>query len=58
MIIGLLKKVHGELETRITTAFKAVLTHAGDSLTTLRTDGYRLAIDRIIEAEHIRGRLN
>lgn len=53
-----LDKVYNELETRITNSFKGVLDHAGGSLTSLRTDSYRLAIDRIIEAERARGRLN
>jgi len=52
-----LEKVHGELERRITHAFATILEHSNISFTSLRADGYRLAIDRIIEAERVRGRL-
>jgi glutamate dehydrogenase/leucine dehydrogenase len=52
-----LDKVHTELEHRITTAFKIMLDRNHDSLTSLRSGGYKLAIDRIIEAERARGRL-
>jgi len=52
-----LDRVHAELEQRITQAFTTMLQHSNDSHTSLRADGYRLAIDRIIEAERVRGRL-
>jgi len=52
-----IEKVHAELEQRITQAFSTVLEHSNDSFTSLRADGYRLAIGRIIEAEQARGRL-
>ncbi len=53
-----LERVHGELESRITAAFSTVLDHSDGSFTKLRSDGYRLAIDRIIAAERARGRLS
>jgi len=52
-----IEKVHTELERRITQAFSTVLEQSKGSFTSLRADGYRLAIDRIIEAERVRGRL-
>lgn len=52
-----LERVHGELEERITKAFTRVLDLADDSYLSLRKDSYRIAIDRIIEAERARGRL-
>ena len=53
-----LERVYGELEERITLAFGRVLDAADDTYLSLRTDSYRLAIDRIIEAERVRGRLS
>ena len=53
-----LERVYVELEERITSAFNLVLDQADDSYLTLRKDSYRLAIDRIIEAERVRGRLS
>jgi glutamate dehydrogenase/leucine dehydrogenase len=52
-----LERVHSELEHRITQAFTDVLDLADDSYLSLRKDSYQIAIDRIIEAERMRGRL-
>jgi glutamate dehydrogenase/leucine dehydrogenase len=53
-----LERVYTELETRITAAFSGLLESTEDSYVALRSDGYRLAIDRIIKAERARGRLS
>lgn len=52
-----LERVQNELEERITKAFTRVLDLTDDSYLSLRKDSYRIAIDRIIEAERARGRL-
>ncbi|MEZ4103831.1 MAG: Glu/Leu/Phe/Val dehydrogenase [Candidatus Paceibacterota bacterium] len=52
-----IEKVYSELESRLVMAFKKVIQESNQDLTDLRKQSYRLAINRIIEAEKGRGRL-
>lgn len=51
------EKVYFELESRLVKEFKKVIRESKVDLTDLRKQSYRLAINRIIEAEKARGRL-
>ena len=52
-----LERVNEELERRMSDAFIAVAEAANNTYEELRTHGYILAVERIIEAERFRGRL-
>lgn len=52
-----LDKVYTELELRIVEAFSELWEKSQGSVTTLRRQSYKLALDRIIEAEKARGRM-